>query len=176
YESAKSGADTVYASASYSLATGQEVEALRAISSTATTAINLTGNEFANTVVGNAGANKLNGGSGMDVLTGGAGLDTFIFNTTLGTSNVDRITDFSVMDDTIWIDDVIFFKAGKPGDLASSAFRLGTAAGDSTDRIIYDGNSGALLYDTDGKGGAAAVQFAYLSKGLSLTHHDFDII
>ncbi|MGK9264959.1 hypothetical protein KXS15_29135, partial [Sinorhizobium meliloti] len=77
YESAKSGADTVYASTSYSLATGQEVEALRAISSTATTAINLTGNEFANTVVGNAGANRLNGGAGADSLYGYAGNDTY---------------------------------------------------------------------------------------------------
>jgi hypothetical protein len=37
------------------------------------------------------------GGLGLDSLTGGAD----VFNTTLGTSNKDTITDFNVVDDTI---------------------------------------------------------------------------
>ncbi|WP_180355838.1 hypothetical protein [Aliirhizobium smilacinae] len=67
-------------------------------------------------------------------------------------------------------------KAGKVGDLSSAAFYAGTAAHDSSDRIIYDKSSGKLFYDADGKGGAAAIQFAQLQKGLSITASDFDII
>ena len=49
-EAAGGGSDTVYASTSYTLAAGQSVELLRTdLRSAARTAINLTGNEFAQT-------------------------------------------------------------------------------------------------------------------------------
>ena len=57
--------------------------------------------------------------------------------------------------------------------MSSSAFYAGAAAHDSTDRIIYNSNTGALSYDPDGTGAAAAVQFAELSPGLVLTYQDF---
>ena len=91
YELAGEGSDTVYASVSYSLRTGVAVEALRTSNEAATTAINLTGNEFAQTVVGNAGANVLNGGAANDTLYGRGGADMFVF-TNLG--DTDRISDF----------------------------------------------------------------------------------
>ncbi|WP_442577697.1 hypothetical protein ACSBOB_19230 [Mesorhizobium sp. ASY16-5R] len=51
------------------------------------------------------------------------------------------------------------------------------AAGDSNDRIIYETDTGELCYDADGNGGAAAaIHFATLSAGLSLTHADFVVI
>ena len=53
-------------------------------------------------ITGNAGINVLSGGAGNDTLTGGAGTDYFVFNTALSaSSNVDRITDFNVLEDTI---------------------------------------------------------------------------
>lgn len=125
---------------------------------------------------GEAGNDKLYGGLGSDTLTGGTGSDTFVFNTKLGTSNIDKITDFDPKYDTIWLDDDIFTKAGKVGDLAKAAFHIGNAAADASDRIIYNKTTGALYYDADGKGGVAAIQFATLSKGLALTVSDFDII
>ena len=72
------GIDTVKASVSYALAAGSEIETLRTSNDKGKTAINLTGNEFGQTIVGNAGANVLEGRAGADVLTGGAGNDRFV--------------------------------------------------------------------------------------------------
>ncbi len=62
------------------------------------------------------------------------------------------------------------------GPLPASAFRLGTAAQDADDRILYDSATGSLYYDADGVGGIAAVQFATVSAGLPLTASDFTVI
>ena len=64
-------------SVSYALQAGSEFETLLTTSTAGTTAINLTGNEFANTLFGNAGANTLNGGGGADSCTGYGGNDTY---------------------------------------------------------------------------------------------------
>ncbi|MBS3652177.1 M10 family metallopeptidase C-terminal domain-containing protein [Pseudaminobacter sp. 19-2017] len=69
--------DRIFSSVSYKLAAGVEVEQLATTSSTGTAAINLTGNEYAQTITGNAGANKLDGGGGRDILRGLEGNDTY---------------------------------------------------------------------------------------------------
>jgi Ca2+-binding RTX toxin-like protein len=69
--------DRVFASVSYTLAAGQSIELMSTANNAGTGAINLTGNELANTLLGNAGANMLNGGAGSDTLTGLGGDDTF---------------------------------------------------------------------------------------------------
>jgi Ca2+-binding RTX toxin-like protein len=170
-----SGSDTVYASVSYTLATAQQIEGLSAANRAGTAAINLTGNDFANSIGGNAGANVLNGGLGNDFLYGLAGADTFAFTTSVGggsPGNVDVIGDFSVADDTIALSHTVF--ASLPvGALNPGAFHTGAAAHDADDRIIYDSATGQLLYDADGIGATAARQFASLGAGLSLTASDF---
>jgi len=70
----------------------------------------------------------------------------------------------------------VFVGIGATGTLAASAFRAGTAAGDSNDRIVYDTASGRLWFDADGSGAGAAVLFATLTAGTSLTAGDFVII
>ncbi|HTU10133.1 MAG TPA: calcium-binding protein [Allosphingosinicella sp.] len=77
-ETVGEGNDRVYASASFALVAGSAVETLMAADEAATTAINLTGNEFTNFLYGNAGANLLNGGGGVDVMGGNRGDDWYI--------------------------------------------------------------------------------------------------
>jgi Ca2+-binding RTX toxin-like protein len=134
------------------------------------------GSDEANTLNGGAGNDKLYGGAGVDLLIGGSGSDTFLFNAALGSSNIDTIDDFSAAADTIWLDDDFFTKLGAVGDLSSGAFWSGTSAHDATDRIVYDSTTGRLYYDADGNGSGAAIRFAQLDKGLTLTAADFDII
>ena len=74
---------------------------------------------------GGAGTDKLGGGLGddilwgrigKDVLTGNAGRDIFVFDTKLNKrTNLDKIADFNVKDDSIWLDNAIFKKLGKKG-------------------------------------------------------------
>ena len=137
---------------------------------------NLAGSSSSDTLIGNAGANHLSGGHGKDVLTGGAGHDTFIFDTSLTSANIDKVTDFNPKEDVIWLAEDIFSKAGAVGDLSSGAFYSGPKAHDNSDRIIYDKSTGKLWYDDDGNGGHAAVQIAELAKNLHLSDAHFDII
>lgn len=174
-EAANGGKDRVYAYVDYVLS-GLNVEELRAAGSTA--AIDLTGNSQANAIVGNAGNNILDGGRGSDTLWGREGADTFVFRDTLGPSNIDNIRDFSVKDDTIRLENAIFTAVAGTGTLTAAQFvanASGTAA-DSSDHIIYETDTGKLLYDSNGSAAGGVTQFALLSPGLQLTHQDFFII
>jgi len=174
-EGSGGGTDTVFATASYTLQTGQEIEFLR--NSAGATGLALTGNAFDNTIVGGTGNDTLNGGAGNDTLNGGAGLDTYLFNTALNAAtNVDLVVGFSVADDHIQLAQSVFTAAGAPGTLDPTAFVIGAAALDASDRIIYNNGTGALSYDSDGTGANAAVQFATLNPGLALTNNNFQVV
>lgn len=149
----------------------------------------LSGNASANIFKSGAGYDSINGGTGNDilngqtgndVLTGALGKDIFQLTTALNAkTNIDRITDFSVTDDTIQIENSVFTSLSKTGTLAAGQFKSGaglTAAADINDYVIYNSSTGALYYDAAGKGGAAAVQIATLGVGLALTYMDFVVI
>lgn len=136
-----------------------------------------------NDVLRGAGGNdKIFGGTGRDVLTGGSGKDFFVFNSKPHSKvNYDRITDFIVRDDTIWLENAVFKTVGKgslkkPAVLSKAAFWVGDKAHDASDRIIYNKKNGYLYYDADGTGSGQAVLMAVLSKNLKLTHKDFYVI
>ncbi|MER8386487.1 calcium-binding protein [Mesorhizobium sp. M1380] len=174
-EAVGGGSDKVLASVSYALASGSYIERLATTNPSGSGTINLTGNEFIQTIQGNAGANVINGGRGADILTGNGGHDAFVFNSALGAGNIDKVTDFNKLQDKIQLDDAVF--AGlKLGGLSSDAFFAGTAAHDSSDHIIYNNSTGALSFDSDGIGGASQIQFATLSPGLSLAAGSFLVI
>lgn len=181
------GIDLVNSSVSFTL--GDHVENLTltgtgTIAGTGTAHANrITGNAAANVLKGRAGhdsldggggADRLHGGTGNDTLNGGSGADRFYFDTRLDqSSNVDQILDFVRADDTIFLDRDVFAGIAANGTLAAGAFRLGTAAADANDRILYDQATGRIFYDADGAGGAAAVLFAQVAGGTTLTHADF---
>jgi serralysin len=129
------------------------------------------------TIVGNTVGNVLAGGGGNDALTGGAGKDIFLFDTRPNRStNSDRIADFSVPGDTIRLENAVFSKLTKTGTLASSAFWTGSSAHDTSDRIVYNSGTGAVLYDPDGTGRSAAVQFATLVNKPKVAYTDFHVV
>jgi serralysin len=126
-------------------------------------------------VRGDSGNDRLDGGLGADLLTGGSGFDRFTFSTPLGPENVDTINDFRSSDTIVLDNDV--FTGLTAGVLRGSAFRVGTTAGDSSDRIIYDTVSGALYFDPDGVGGANQIQFATIAGSPNnVTARDFLVI
>ncbi len=170
------GIDRLFASASYTLTAEAEVELMTTDFHAGTNAIDLTGNELANVIYGNDGINILDGRGGSDVLVGRAGGDTFAFTTALGAGNVDRLVDFAAGSDRIALDDAVFTQLGAHGSLNATAFVAGAAAADADDRIVYNSATGQLFYDADGNGAGAAVQFATLATGLSLTAGDFQVI
>ncbi|WP_419898783.1 hypothetical protein [Roseomonas sp. USHLN139] len=186
-EQAGEGIDTVFASLSYVL--GANVERLTLTGSAWSGIGNemanlLTGNDRDNllwggagndTLLGGGGGDMLHGGSGRDTLTGGAGADSFVFDTALGSSNIDVIRDFDPAEDVILLSRAVF-AALPQGRLRDGAFATGSRAGEADDRILYDAASGALRYDADGTGAQSAVQFATLAKGLALTAADFLVI
>ncbi|MBB4039959.1 hypothetical protein GGR34_001606 [Microvirga flocculans] len=137
----------------------------------------LYGNSGNDTISGGIGNDRLYGSYGKDVLSGGSGQDVFVFHTSPhGTRDADTIRDFSVRDDTIWLENKIFSALGAAGALKSSAFWTGDEAHDATDRIIYDRADGVLYYDRDGTGAADQIAVAKLAEGLRLTSADFRIV
>jgi Ca2+-binding RTX toxin-like protein len=172
-EAAASGSDRVFAAVNYTLTAGAEIELFTTTNSGGTGALNLTGNEFAQTIQGNAGANIIDGKAGADTMQGFAGADTFVFSTTLGAANIDNITDFSVVDDTIQLARTVFTGLGINHVLDAAAFVIGTAATNANQHIIYNSATGNLYFDDDGNGAHAAQQFAHISAGLALTNSDF---
>jgi Ca2+-binding RTX toxin-like protein len=153
----------------------------------------LSGGVGADSLYGGAGRDVLTGGDGRDVLaggdandklTGGSGRDTFVFDSQLdAVSNVDRIKDFTHLEDSIQLDDDVFtaFNATVSTTVLDANFQQGagvTTAQDADDRIIYDTSTGKLYYDADGVGGTAAVQFAVVGTNShpTITAEDFVIV
>jgi Ca2+-binding RTX toxin-like protein len=172
-EAAGGGTDTVRSYVTWTLAAN--VERLELLG---TANLNGTGNALANTLVGNSGSNILNGGAGNDYMAGGAGNDTFFFNTALGASNIDTITDYNVAQDTVRLENGIFTALVGTGTLTAAQFVKNASgiATDANDRIIYETDTGKLFYDSNGSAAGGQVQFAKLAAGLALTASDFFIV
>ena len=136
----------------------------------------VTGGNAADFLVGGAGNDALNGGLGIDTHIGGAGSDSFVFSTAPGAANVDKINDFTVIDDTIQLDNAVF--AGlADGQLAAEAFAFSTEVAEGDDRIIYDQSTGNLFFDVDGGSRDNLVAFATLvNRPTDVSSNDFFII
>jgi Ca2+-binding RTX toxin-like protein len=178
-ELAGEGSDGIFVSGAgeFVLGAGIEIEGVSAFSFSANrppnyAIVNLTGNEFGQTIHGSFGRNVIDGKGGNDVLRGEGGLpesvDDYMFTTAFGpgANNIDTILDFRSGIDRIVLDNSVFAGLAE-GPLSAGAFRIGSAAMDTDDRILFDQSRGpfypaALLFDPDGIGGEPAIQFAAL--------------
>jgi Ca2+-binding RTX toxin-like protein len=141
----------------------------------------LRGGEGIDVLRGEGGNDTLFGGAGKDTLYGGTGKDIFAFDTRLNKkTNLDKIADYKVSDDSIWLDNAVFTKIGKASPtgrkLSSSFFKVGTKAADKNDYIVYNKAKGVLYYDSDGSGSKAMVEIATFTKNPKLTVADFFVI
>ncbi|MBM6584058.1 calcium-binding protein [Microvirga sp. BT689] len=199
-EVAGGGYDTVIFTGTYQLNAGAEVEELRLAGASSKGSYSISGSNGANTLKGSVGKDtlkgldgqdklygasgddKLYGGYGNDLLLGDRGKDSFVFDSKLGTSTTDRkvnfdtISDFSMKDDTIQLENKIFTKLKKTGTLKKDFFVTGTEANDKDDYIVYNKKAGVLSYDADGSGKGKAIEFAQVKKGLALSHLDILVI
>ena len=128
------------------------------------------------TLTGTAGADTLTSTTGVDFMTGGKGGDTFYFQQAAGSGNVDHILDFSRAEgDKIALNAEAFAGVGSPGSFDGRAFRVGDAALDNTDHIIYNQQTGQLFYDPDAFGPQAMVLFAEVTPGTEILPWDFAV-
>ena len=134
----------------------------------------LNGQEDNDIISGRDGNDSLIGGAGSDTLTGGAGTDGFIFNAS--TEGIDTITDFSVVDDTIFVSASGFGGGLQAGVLTASQFHLGSVANDASDGFIYDSSIGVLYFDIDGTGSTSQVEIARLDNNPAITRNDIVVI
>jgi Ca2+-binding RTX toxin-like protein len=195
-EASGEGTDTIQSSITLTIA--ENVENLEL---TGVAAINGTGNTLNNLITGNGannilsgfggndyliggggndtlngglGLDTLGGGLGNDTLTGGNGRDIFLFDTALGVSNVDTITDFNLTQDKIRLDDDIFSALSSigAGNFVSAA---GATALDADDYLIFDRTNNYLYYDADGSGAGAMVHFATLNVDIT-SYTSFEVV
>jgi Ca2+-binding RTX toxin-like protein len=146
----------------------------------------LTGNDADNILRGLAGNDSLSGGDGADTLygglgndslTGGDGADVFVFDSKLGATNEDTITDFEVGMDKLQLSKTIFSKFTVAGGVSDENLLItnnSSQALDANDYLIFDATDGSLYYDKDGNGAGVAVKFATLADlNGTLTADDF---
>lgn len=140
------------------------------------------------TIIGTVAADLIDGRGGNDVLNGGPGNDTligtgfdandiFLFDSALNAAtNVDTIRDMNQDgDDTIHLENAIFTTLAA-GALAATAFHIGAAAADESDRIVYNSANGQLSYDSNGDAAGGSTLFAILDVGLALAAADFFVV
>ena len=86
------------------------------------------------------------------------------------------MTDFNTAYDTIRLENAVMPGLGSHvGTLASSAFRKNpTGLAEATsERIIYETDTGWLNYDGNGSAAGGSVHIAQLTRDLPLTYADF---
>jgi Ca2+-binding RTX toxin-like protein len=129
-------------------------------------------------IVGGASADMIDGGRDSDSLTGGPGADKFVFSV-IGADQFDRITDFTVGSDTIWLDDAIFPELSRstsgpeimdPADFVANTTGRAVAFDDI---IIYETDTGKIFYDPDGTGSSGRQLIARIDANAGLSAADF---
>jgi hypothetical protein len=137
--------------------------------------LNFLGNDGDDRLDGSDFDDFFDGGKGNDKLTGNGGSDQFLFGA-LGKANADHVADFDIHKDTLLIDrSEGLFKGVSTGNLSRTFHDITSQAEQGDDRILYNHKTGALSYDSDGSGHAAAVIFGYIDNHAALKWNDFAI-
>jgi Ca2+-binding RTX toxin-like protein len=124
----------------------------------------LAGGNGDDTLDGGARNDVLIGGAGNDVLIGGADRDTFVF--LAPNQGTDRIMDFQAGLDKI--------ELGAGFNIANGFnFVVGSAATSAGASVVYNPQTGALVFDADGNGAGAGQTIAILQGAPQLTLNDF---
>ena len=143
-EASGGGFDIVYASGSYRLAAGVEIEVLGTVDNSATTELRLDGNELNNLLVGNAGRNLFVGRGGADDYIGYGGDDVYFVD-----------ADDRVFEDSGGGYDIVYTSTSyrlQPGteiEILGTANNLGTEAIDLTGNELNNllvGNQGRNVF------------------------------
>jgi Ca2+-binding RTX toxin-like protein len=146
-ENAGEGTDRVLASVSYVLGAGVEVELLSTTNDAGTGAIDLTGNNLANSISGNAGNNVLDGGGGADAMAGWLGNDTFYVD-----DAGDQVVELSGQGTDTVISTVTYALTGTYAENLTLAGSSDINAAGNTLANVLTGNSGNNILN--GAGGA----------------------
>lgn len=141
----------------------------------------INGGGGADTLIGGEGQDWLNGGAGKDILKGGAGADSFYFATVAEAG--DTVSDFKHGEDHIVLS-ASGFGIGSNHEFsfyAASQVYLynGNAlyAPSNAPTLIYNSDTGKLLFDGDGSGTAQKALFvATLTNAAQITFDDFLIV
>lgn len=128
------------------------------------------------TLVGGKGNDLLDGGDGKNTLTGNSGNDAFRFSSQLNPKNYSNITDFTLGQDWIELQNVAFPNIGSKGQLSAAKFVLESAYAGQDHVVIYDKASGELSYDTTGGSLADAIVFGKVTANLNLSHTNFFVV
>jgi Ca2+-binding RTX toxin-like protein len=147
FENAGEGNDVVYTSGNYTLRGGVAVEVLLADAPAATTAINLSGNEFNNAITGNAGANILLGNGGDDALIGLGGNDNLDGGIGLDITNGGFGDDVHIVDSA---SDIVIEAAGQGRDLVYASASFALRSGDSVELLLTTNQAGTQAINLSG--------------------------
>ena len=149
------GIDIVFATTSYQLESGQEIETLTPYDTGATDTLNLTGNEFAQIVFGNAGDNRLNGGGGADRLRGMNGNDTYIVDSIddvvieLAVGGIDQVLSSVTYTLTVEVENLILTGSAAIDGTGNDSANI--IRGNGAANVLRGGNNNDLI-----EGGAGA--------------------
>ncbi len=137
------GDDMIVVADSYILRDGTAIETLVALNQDSLDPVNLTGNEFGQSLYGSQGANTLNGGGGNDHLVGFGGNDVLI-----GGAGADHLAGgqgndiYYHVDSLDWVNEL----AGQGDDLVIAAQNFALREGDSVETLAAaEGNAAINL-------------------------------
>lgn len=141
------GYDHLITTTSYVLAAGAGIDRISLASSTATTALNLTGNELAQRIDGNDGVNTLDGGGGDDLLNGMQGDDILY-----GRDGVDDVRGGAGNDELYGNDGDDVLNGGSGDDALIGGAGADNMTGGVGNDTYYADNIGDVINELAGEG------------------------